>query len=180
MVQFADILKMKKAIEVLEFFLEHPETEFYQTEIANKLKISRVTLLKWLDLLTKNGLLELKTRGKSKYYKLNKDNPVVKQIKVLLTISKLYGPVKNLKEENVEVYLYGSCAKGEDVEESDVDILIVGKLEKGKLIQLVEDMKKIMKREVKPVVFNPLEYSNLVRKDRIFYENVEKNKIRLL
>lgn len=180
MIQLSGILKIKKAAELLEFFLNNPDTEFYQTEIAKQLKISRTTLLKWINLLVENGLLEMKIRGKEKYYRLNKENPVVKQIKVLATVSKLHESIKILKGENVEVYLYGSCARGEDVEESDVDILIVGKLEKRKLVELVESMKKSTGREVKPVVFNPLEYSNLARKDRVFYENIERNKIRLL
>lgn len=180
MLKVIDIFKTEKAMKVLEFFLANPETEFYQTEIAKKLKISRVTLLKWLRLLTKNELLESEVKGKSKYYRLNKDNPIVKQMKVLLTISKLYESVKPLKGENIEVYLYGSCARGEDTEKSDVDILILGKLERKKLVDLVEDMRKTMGREVKPVIFNPLEYSSLARKDRIFYENIEGSKIRLL
>jgi len=178
MVQIIDILKSKKPFEIIEFFIENQDKEVYQSEIARKLKISRNTALKWLSILNKNNFINEKTRGKMKYFWLNKDNVVVKQIKILVNVSKLFSVLKSL-DGNLEIYLYGSVARGEDDERSDVDLLIVGKIEKDKLVKIVEDAKETMKREIKPLVLTPLEYTELSRKDKILYENIEKSKIKL-
>ncbi len=178
MIKIVEILKARKCVELLEFFLEKPETELYQTQIVKNVNISKATVLKWLGVLASYDLLKTRTEGRLKRYKLNLDNPIAKQLKILIMVSKLYSIALTLK--GVEAYLYGSAARGEDTEKSDIDILIIGKIERKKLVEFAEIAKKIMKREVKPIILTPLEYSNLIRKDRIFYDNVEKSKIRLI
>lgn len=178
MAQTIDILKSRKALEIIEFFIENQAKEFYQSEISRKLRISRNTALKWLDVLSRNNFLNVKTSGKMRYFRLNSDNVVIKQIKILLNVSKLFEVVKTV--EGVEIYLYGSVARGDEDRESDVDLLFVGKIEREKLVRIVENVKSALKKEVKPLVLTPLEYAELSRKDKVFYENIEKNKVRLL
>jgi len=178
MVQMIDILKSKKAIDIIEYFIENQGTELYQSEISRKLKISRNTIFKWLKILSEKNLLKMRISGKAKYFKLNRDNVIVKQIKILINVAKLSEIFKDVK--GVEVYLYGSVAKGEDDKKSDIDLLIIGKMERKELIKVVESAGKILKREVKSLVLTPLEYAELSRKDKVLYENIEKNKIRLL
>jgi predicted nucleotidyltransferase len=178
MIQVIDILKSKKAFEIIEFFIENQDKEFYQSEISRKLKMSRNTVLKWLSLLGKNNFLNERVSGKMKYFELSADNVVVKQIKILMNVAKLFDVFKHI--EGVEVYLYGSIAKGEEDRESDVDILILGKIENKELVKIVEKAKSALERETKPLVLTPLEYAELSRKDKTLYENIEKSKVRLL
>lgn len=180
MAQIIDILKSKKALEIIEFFIENQDKEIYQSEISRKLKMSRNTISKWLDALNKNNFLNERTSGKMKYLGLNADNAVIKQIKILINVSKLSEILKSIENEGLEIYLYGSVARGEDDKESDVDLLIVGKIERERLVEIIEKAKDSMKREVKPLVLTPLEYAELSRKNRLLYENIEKNKVRLL
>jgi predicted nucleotidyltransferase len=79
-----------------------------------------------------------------------------------------------------KVYLYGSVALGEDDQASDVDILIVGRLEKEEILELVEKMREKLRKEVKLHVLTPLEYSLLARRDKPFYESIEDSKIRIV
>lgn len=180
MVQIIDLFKSKKVMEIINYFIENQDAELYQSEISRKLKISRNTAFKWLNILNKKDILKTRISGKMKYFKLNKDNVIVKQIKILINVAMLSEILKYLKDEGVEVYLYGSVARGEDDKESDVDLLITGKMERKKLIKIVESSKKVLKKEVKPLVLTPLEYAELSRRDKVLYENIEKNKIRLL
>jgi len=181
MAQINDILRSRKAIDITEFFVENQSAELYQLEVSKRLKISRNTALKWLGVLTRNGILNARKSGKMIYFKLNTDNVVVKQMKILLSVSKLSDVLKAAKGvEGVEVYLYGSVARGEDDMKSDIDLLFVGKIEKKELIGIVERARGAMKRDVRPLVLTPLDYANLSRKDKVFYENIEKNKVRLL
>lgn len=180
MAQIIDILKSRKAFEIIEFFIENQDKEVYQSEVSRRLKISRNTALKWLSVLSKNNFLNERTSGKMKYFGLNKDNIVIKQIKILINVTKLFETLRPVEDGNLEIYLYGSVARGDDDKKSDVDLLIVGKIERERLVKMVENAKGALKKEVKPLTLTPLEYAELSRKDKVLYENIEKSKVRLL
>lgn len=174
-----DIIKSRKAMDLLDFLIENQDQEFYQSELVKKVKISKNTLSKWVTNLLKNNIVSVRSMGKTKCYKLRKTHPILKQIKILLALAKI-GDVVKLFGSGVEVYLYGSVARGEDDQVSDVDILVIGEIEKKELIDLVEKIQIKLKRDVKPLVLTPLEYSILARKDKALYENIERSKIRLV
>ncbi|MBL7160084.1 MAG: nucleotidyltransferase domain-containing protein [Candidatus Aenigmarchaeota archaeon] len=171
------ILASKKELKILNLFLENQKKEFYQSEIARKTRFSRTTIIKWVKTLEKKQMI-IKIKKGMTYYKLNKENPLIKQLKIMKTISQLQEALKILKDEPIEIYLFGSCARGEDEKESDIDILIIGK--SNKISWFIDSANKIAKKQVRPIVKTPLEYSDLARKDRLFYDNIEKNKIRLI
>ena len=83
------------------------------------------------------------------------------------------------KKYNIQIFLYGSAARGEDIENSDIDLLVIGKINKERLIPEIKKISNNIGREIKIIIFNTLEWSQLVRKDAPFYERVEKDKIRL-
>ena len=180
MIQHLGILGSEGVFRVLEIFLGEPGSEFSQADICRKNGMSRMTAMKWLRILREDGMLSQLSRGRATYYKLNAENPVIKQLKILMTTTKLYGVFSKLKDEKAELYLFGSAARGEDTERSDIDLLVLGKVDKPAILTAIEDARKVMKRDVKPMFLSHLEYSNMARKDRAFYENVERNKIRII
>jgi predicted nucleotidyltransferase len=180
MVQPLEILKSKGAMGILELFLSEPGRELSQADICRKSGISRTTATKWLRMLKESGMLRPLERGRSVYYRIEQETPVVRQLKVLVTTAKLYGIFRKVKSENMEMYLFGSAARGEDTEKSDIDLLILGKPDRPSVMAAIEDARRIMKRDVKPMFLSHLDYSSMARKDRIFYENVEKTRIRIV
>jgi predicted nucleotidyltransferase len=179
MFQLLELFTKKVAMKILEFFIENPSGEFYGSEIREKIGVAKASSVKWLKKLVDYKLLLKRTKGRTILYKLNWDNVVVKQIKILINVAKIYDVLKGM-EDDFEIYLYGSVAKGEDDKKSDVDLLIIGKIKKENLIRITENVKNVLRKEVRPLVLTPLEYAELSRKDKILYENIEKNKIRLL
>jgi len=73
-----------------------------------------------------------------------------------------------------EIYLYGSEARGEGLEDSDLDILVIGR--ERAVINKIEAIDK----RVKVSFFTPLEWAKIARDDPAFYERVERDKIRLV
>jgi predicted nucleotidyltransferase len=178
----AGILKSAKAVGVMEFFIRNHGEEFYQLEVSERLGLSRNTAVKWLTALSGNGMLSARKSGNMTYYRLAAENVIVRQLKILLTVSKLADVLKALGAGSwgVEVYLYGSAARGEDDKGSDIDLMFVGKIGKEDLVRAVDGAKKATKKDVRPLVMDPLEYASLPRKDKAFYDSMEKNKVRLL
>ena len=83
------------------------------------------------------------------------------------------------KKHGFEAYLYGSAARGEEVEESDLDIIIIGKVKKEELLPEIQRQSALLKKEIRIRIFTPLEWAQLSDNDKAFYERVEKDKILL-
>lgn len=176
MVKLNELFGKKNFVKLLFFFLEHPTTEFVQKELRGKLKLTKTTLIKWLNLLEKKRLI-LKSQKFPKIYVLNKGKGIIKQLKSLNNILKLE-QIKEISEKyNIKIYLYGSSARGEDVEDSDIDLLIIGKVKKEDIIQDINRFSEKIKRRIKVNIFSPLQWSATAEKDKAFYERVEKDKI---
>lgn len=180
MTQLTDILGSKKCIALLMMFLAGPEEEIYQADIIKRSSLSKMTVVKWLAFLEKSNVLKVSRKGNLKYYSLNKDNPLLKQMKVLINTMNAYEFANRLSGKNVEIYLFGSAARGEDTKESDIDLLLIGKVDKKDLVTFVDNVKQRMNKKVNPVVMDPFEYSALHKKNKTFYENIQKDRIRLI
>ena len=178
MFQLNKLLGNKKLLKILSFFLEQPTTKVTQTEVIKNIKISKATAVKWLKYLVKEDLLTLNRIGVSNLYNLNNENSTVKQLKILRTII-LLNPLKKLEQKDLIIYIYGSAARGEDTEKSDVDLLILGKAKRHEIIDLIDKTANKIKKKISFNIFNNTEWSMIEKKDKAYYELVEKDKIRI-
>lgn len=178
MVKLNELLGNKNLIKVLQFLIEN-DIESSQTKIRNKVKIAKATLIKWLNYLEKNNFVNTRIEGVSKLYKLNKENIILKQFKILNTLIKICGLNELRKKYNIKIYLYGSASRGEDSKESDIDLLIIGYIKRQEIINNIDKLSKRINKKITLQIFNELEWVNLEKKDKAFYERVEKDKIEL-
>ena len=158
---------------ILKLFLDNPRREFYGREVQQKVGAARASTCKWLRAVEQLGFIFTTRRGRPKLHRLNSENPIVKQLKVLSVMSSLLPKLEILKYEG-EIYLYGSGARGEGLEDSDLDILVIGR--ERAVINKIEAIDK----RVKVSFFTPLEWAKIAREDPAFYERVERDKIRLV
>lgn len=177
MIQLFELFNKKSAMKILVFFIDNPSGEFYETEIRKKLRIAKASSIKWLKEMVNCEFLSTRTKGRIIFYRLKSDNVLIKELKRLKLVSSLIPELKEIR--GVEIYLYGSGARGEDREESDVDLLVIGK-KSDELIEVIGRLEKKLNRRVKISSFSQLEWSKMYRKDPAFYERVEKDKIRLV
>lgn len=177
MVQFIKLFGERSAVKILLFFLRNPSEEFSQKQLLKKIIMAKATLIKQLRLLLEEDTVKEKIIGRSKLYSLNTANLIIKQLKILSNILSLKGIVEIGEKHNATIYLYGSCARGEDTENSDVDILVIGRVKKEDLLKDIKTLPE--KRNIKIEVFSPAEWSSMAKKDKAFYERVEKDKIKL-
>lgn len=175
MVEIFRLLSKKSTSEVLRHFLLHPTKKTHAQKLGKDIKISRIGILESLHALLGAGILEAEDIGRVRRYSLRRDEPVVKQLKVLLTLESVMSLLEKLKGSGVEAYLYGSAARGEDIETSDVDLLLIGDRDRKEVLGKTGKSEKL-----KPLYFTFLEYASLARKDKAFYERVEKDRIRLI
>lgn len=179
MVQINELFGNRKRLSLLLFFAANPRSEFTFTQLQKKTKLAKATLAKWLKHLRRDGFLKEKPIGIQRLYRLNAESMLIKQLKVMLALASLDFLIPLSEKHGVEAYVYGSAARGEDVEESDIDILIIGKVRKEELMPEIQKQSAALKRPIRMQVFTTLEWAQMLHKDKAFYERVEKDKIRL-
>jgi len=173
MVQINSILGSKTSLKLFRLFASNTNSKYSQTESFKITDISKRSALEWLKVLEANDFLNVEERAGAKFYSLNKDNTIVKQLKILLLLSDMYPKFKAIKTEN-QIYIFGSASRGEDDEKSDIDVLVIGN-ERG----ITQKLKSIDNR-IKVSFFTPIEWSKTAKDDKAFFERVEKDKIRLI
>ncbi len=179
MVQIIKLLGNKNFIKIISFFFKNPMEEFSQTNLITKVKLSKVTLIKQLKELVDAGILLIKRVGNVNLYRLNAENLFAKRLKVLFILSELEQLKELSNKYNVEIYLYGSCARGEDTKESDIDIMVIGTIDKPLFLNEIKNLSEKIGKEIKAQIFSKQEWSLMARKDPAFYERVEKDKVKL-
>ncbi len=169
----------KQLMGILKVFISSPSIELEQSRLEKITKFSRTTVIKWVNFLIKNEIIDTRIIGRTKLLKFNNESIKVKEIKRLSIILSLEALEEIVKKTDTEIYLYGSCARGEYYEESDVDIIIIGNAKRSDLVNLLEKIGKSIKRTINFRIFSNIEWSQMRTKDKAFYDRVEKDKIRL-
>ena len=174
-----DVIASNGCIQLLEPFLYQPRVEMYQSELIKKTRVPLNRGLKHIKALTHQGLLIETEKAGSKFYTVVEENPVLKQLKILIITSKLYELTRDYAGKNIELFLYGSAAKGEDTEHSDIDLLILAS-DENVAHELADYIRNHLDREVSPVIYTHIGYANLYNKEKAFYESIERYKIKVL
>ena len=112
--------------KILEIFMKKPTEGFQIRDIVRLSKLGNPTVTRVLAKLKAKGLVK-KTKGRVyPYYEANLDSYLFKKLKLacnLLSLEKLIKKIVAKTRPNC-VVLFGSAAKGEDTEKSDIDLFV--------------------------------------------------------
>jgi len=159
------------ALRVLLLFFNEPYREFHLREIAKLAKVSSSTAKRFLDFYSEKGFLQKQRKANLALFKANVENPTFKHMKIGHFLLGLQPLVNNLKEvyPNSSIILYGSCARGEDDLQSDIDLLIISR--KKEKVELSKFEKKF-ERKINLLAYEPHEWEEKAEKDRAFYKRI--------
>jgi len=160
-------------LKVLEFFFSNSMKEFHERDIVRKARISKGSANKILRHLADSALLQREKKGRMVFYRLNTGNPVVRHLKILNNLWTLRKFVEETKERAKRVILFGSCAEGTDVMESDIDIFILTK-EKKAVKESVSRFNQKSERKISPIILDVDEFMKMKREDRPLYERIDR------
>lgn len=143
--------------KVFEVFVDEPLRIHYIKEISRRIKLAPTSVRKHLKELEKQGLIIAKKGERFSGFTANRDNGDFLFFKKMFNLIKLKesGLVDSLINSFYPktLVLYGSFLKGEDVEGSDVDLLLISKSKKNIDLGEFED---ILKRKIHIVVEDSL------------------------
>ena len=121
-----------------EVFFVSPTKKQYLMDISRNIRLAHTSVKKNLDTLVKSGLIVESTekRGRRNFplYRAHLDNKTFKKYKMIYNLlAILESKLIEFIEEKLmpkSIVLFGSYQRGEDTEESDIDIFIECKEEK--------------------------------------------------
>lgn len=179
-------------VKILKIFLFNPEERYYIRQLARDLKLQVNSVRRELDNLEKFGILisaqitseEAETKGKSvntaqdsqekKYYQANADFVLFEEIKALIIKAQiLYGRdfiSKLNKAGNAKLLVLS----GKFVNEPDfpVDLLVVGRFDKVKLVRLIKELERELGREINYVLMDTREFNYRREITDVFLYNI--------
>lgn len=136
--------------KVLEVFFDEPTKEHYLKEISRKANLSHTSVKKHLQVLKKWEIIQEreKRRGERRYpiYRAEIENEEYKFYKKIDLLHRL--EFTNFLEHLKETYfpdcivLFGSASRGEDIEESDIDLFLQAEEKEINLSKFEEKLKR--------------------------------------
>lgn len=165
-------MKLTKSQQIILKYLAAQSGEnLYESQISQNTRLSAGSANQSLKALFKQGMVNLAKKGNMNFYSLNLDNPLVRQFKVTQLISELNGLIDGLKTLTDRIILFGSCAEGIDIRDSDIDLAIVSS-QADKVRNLIKGAKT--EKEIQPLIFGLREFAALETKDKPLYERIQK------
>jgi predicted nucleotidyltransferase len=166
---------------VLGMLLLHPEESLHGREIARRTGLPAGTLTRELKRLAEAGLLNCERRGNQLLYSANRQSPIFEELAgILRKTSGLADVVAEALEpltDHIEVALiFGSVARGSETRGSDVDVLIIGPVDYGIVVDALYPAQERLAREINPKVFTAREWSGKLKEKNPFVLEVLSGK----
>ena len=133
---------------ILREFFDSPGKDFHMREISRNTKIAQPSVMNHLMALVKEKLILKEKKGIYPTYRANRENEffkIYKKTDLILRMHKM-GLISYIYDSSISnaIILFGSSSKGEDMEESDIDIFVQSPEIKLKL----EKYEKLLNRKI--------------------------------
>ncbi len=140
------MLQKYNRYQVLKLFLDSPTESFRLREVARLTNISPPSVMNYLKEFEKENLIKKQTKRRIPFYTALRDSEKFVLYKKISTIFELNdsGLVEHLWNElsPQATVLYGSYARGESVETSDIDLFVLAKETNLKVVKYEKKLNK--------------------------------------
>lgn len=160
---FSGLITSKMRIRILMRLFLNPERNAYLRELADEFDASPSHIKEELDQLTSSNLLISKKNGRQVFFSANKKHPIFNElhsmvIKALGMDQILESIIKRLG--NLEkAFLIDDYAEGKD--SGIIDLVLVGDIDKGNLLDLAGKTEKYIDRKIRTLVLATDEFAQL-------------------
>ncbi|MFP4567934.1 MAG: nucleotidyltransferase family protein [Candidatus Woesearchaeota archaeon] len=122
------MIKKNIKTKIKEHFFTNPSAKLRVREIERTLNVPLPSVIRYCAELTKENILTTINLGTAKFYAANKTHPNYLLQKKLHNLQKIYESnlINYIKIQlsNPCIILFGSYSKGEDMEDSDIDLYL--------------------------------------------------------
>jgi predicted nucleotidyltransferase len=162
---------------VLALLFGHAGRSFYLRQIARASGSSAGAVRREAERLVAAGILLREVSGVQVYYRANPECPVFRELKGLIlktagAAEVLRAALAPLAPRIAAAFIYGSTARREEREGSDVDLLVVGSVRFEEVVAALGPAQRALAREVNPTVYPPAEFRAKLRAGHHFLSSL--------
>jgi DNA-binding transcriptional ArsR family regulator len=161
------LITSKTRVRLLVRFFLNPTMKAYLRQLADEFGESTNAVRVELNRLTEAGILESEADGNVINYKAKESHPLFPEIRSI--VSKMTG-LDSIIEWVIQrlgdldfAYIIGDYAKGKD--SGVIDVILVGKVDKLYLTELIEKAEDLVQRKIRYLVMNQVELENYKQKN---------------
>ena len=181
-----DLLGSRLRAKVLGWLFTHADDRFFVRQLTALLDLDSANLSRELARLENMGLLVSTTSGKQKYYQANQNSPIFNELHGLMVktvgVADILRSDLNPVSQQIKVaFIFGSIANRTENRASDIDVMIIGNITFGDVVDLFSPAEKTLRREINPAVYPVEEFQLKVKINHNFVKTVlEGEKIFLI
>jgi predicted nucleotidyltransferase len=171
------LLGSKLRSKVLGWLFTHPDERYFVRQLTKLIKEDSTNVSRELARLEQAGILVSTTEGKQKYYQANRKSPLFDELHGLMlkTVGVADIIKKALEPRTADIklaFIFGSLAKKSEDRLSDIDLLVVGNITFGEVVDLISTAEEALSRELNPVVYTLSEFNKRVSENHYFISNI--------
>jgi predicted nucleotidyltransferase len=162
--------------KVLSLLVKFSDKEFYERQIARSLGIGYSSANGSLNDLYSAGVIKRKQEGKMYFYSVDRSNSIVVEYKKLVNLLLLEPLVEQIKDYSTRIILFGSCARGTDTSQSDMDLFVVSN-NKNKVLNAISNFQfshGFEEIHIQSVIKTSTELLEAKEPEQAFLEEVEQ------
>jgi uncharacterized protein len=158
-----DVLFGRNRGRVLALLFGNPDQGYYLRQIAATVGIQPGTLAPELCLLSDLGVVVSNRVGNQVFYRANQQSPIFPELKSLLAktvgVFQLLGSALEPLGDRIKLALvYGSLARRDETAQSDIDLMVVGKVELEEVLARLDKVEKQIQRPINATVYTSKEF----------------------
>ena len=174
-----DLLFGRTRGAVLALLYGRADESFYTREIARQVGASVGAIQRELENLSKVGLILRKSVGNQVFYQANRDMPIFPEMRGLINktigiFGILGSALRPLSKQIVAAFVYGSVARKQETAQSDVDLMVVGKVTLDEVLSRLSTVEKGIGRSINPTVYSVAEFKSKFASGNHFLTSVLK------
>jgi predicted nucleotidyltransferase len=158
-----------------------PDKAFFVRELARQVEVSVGSVQRELVTLADAGLVIRSEAGNQVFYRANRQHPAYAELHALLIktagiFHQLTAALAPLAQEIEFALVYGSFSRGEETAESDVDLMVVGKVTLDDLLERLVPVERTLQRPVNPTVYSSREVRMKLKAGNHFLKAIQEGK----
>lgn len=173
----SDVLFSGYRKRIFGLLLLYPEQSYHVRELARLTNTSAGTLHKELSKLSDAGILQSKKVGNQQHYSANLQCPIFEELASIFRKTSgladvIADALSSVKNQIVFALIFGSVARGEQQANSDVDVMVIGDIGFGDVVNLLHESQATLKREINPIVYSVENFKSRIENNDSFIKEI--------
>ena len=176
-IKVIDSLMPETRSRILAILFGQPREWRYLRELAAELELSPSTIQNDIHKFIASGILEQESRGNRSYIRPNIScNIYPELLSIMQKTSGLVDIVRDtlmpFRKQIDLAFIFGSIARKEETNDSDVDLMLIGEITLGTLALPLRDLERTLHRPINPIVLSKAEAQKSISEPSHFFETV--------